>query len=66
MSNDLSSVVNQYLDKQDADGFLYSGLINRESADRLVKLVDGRPERRKNACVFITTFGGDPNAGLSP
>jgi hypothetical protein len=62
MSNDLALVVNEYLDKQDADGFLYSGLINRDSADRLVKLVDSRPERRKNVCLFITTFGGDPNA----
>jgi hypothetical protein len=62
MSTELSSAVNQYLDQQDADGFLYSGPINRDSADRLVKLVDSCTERRKNACLFITTFGGDPNA----
>jgi hypothetical protein len=62
MSNDLALIVNQYLDQQNADGFLYSGQINRDSADRLVKLVDSRPDRRKNACLFVTTFGGDPNA----
>jgi hypothetical protein len=62
MPNDLASAVNEYLDSRDADGFLYSGPINRDSTDRLVKLIDGRPERRKNACLFITTFGGDPNA----
>ena len=62
MPNDLASAVNEYLDAQDADGFLYSGPINRDSTDRLVKLIDGRLERRKNACLFITTFGGDPNA----
>jgi len=62
MANDLSSAVNDYLESKNADGFLYSGPINRELADRLVNLIDSRPERRKNACVFITTFGGDPNA----
>jgi hypothetical protein len=62
MPNDLSSAVNDYLDGKDADGFLYSGPINRSNADRLVKLIDSRPERRKNACIFITTFGGDPNS----
>jgi len=62
MPNDLSSAVNEYLDSKNADGFLYSGPINRDNADRLVKLIDSRPERRKDACLFITTFGGDPNA----
>lgn len=62
MPNDLASTVNEYLDAQDADGFLYSGVINRDNTDRLVKLIDSRPERRKNACFFITTYGGDPNA----
>jgi hypothetical protein len=62
MPNDLSSAVNEYLDGKNADGFLYSGPINRDNADRLVKLIDSRLDRRKNACVFITTFGGDPNA----
>jgi len=62
MLNDLSSAVNEYLDGKNADGFLYSGPINRDNADRLVKLIDSRLDRRKNACVFITTFGGDPNA----
>jgi hypothetical protein len=62
MPNDLSSVVNEYLRGKDADGFLYSGSINQVSSDRLVKLIDSRPARRKNVCLFITTFGGDPNA----
>jgi hypothetical protein len=62
MPNDLASAVNEYLDKKNADGFLYSGPINRDTADRLVKLIDSRPNRRKDACLFITTFGGDPNA----
>lgn len=62
MSTDLASAINCYLDEINADGFLYSGPINRDSADRLVKLIDSRSERRKNVCFFITTFGGDPNA----
>ena len=62
MPNDVSSAVNEYLDGKDADGFLYSGPINRNNADQLVKLIDRRPDRRKNVCLFITTFGGDPNA----
>jgi hypothetical protein len=62
MASDLTSAVNEYLDGKNADGFLYSGPINRDNADRLVKLIDNRPDRRKNACIFITTFGGDPNA----
>jgi len=62
MANDLSSLVNEYLDSKNADGFLYSGSINRSDADRLVKLIDCRTDRRKNVCLFITTFGGDPNA----
>ncbi len=62
MPKDLPSAVNAYLDSKNADGFLYSGPIRQENADRMVKLIDSRPERRKNACLFITTFGGDPNA----
>ena len=62
MSNDLSSAVNAYLDRRNADGFLFSGPINRDIADRLVKLIDNRPDRRKNVAFFITTFGGDPSA----
>jgi hypothetical protein len=62
MPNDVPSAVNEYLDSKDADGFLYSGPINQDNADGLVKLIDSRPKRRKNACVFISTFGGDPNA----
>jgi hypothetical protein len=62
MPNDVSSEVNEYLDDKDADGFLYSGPINRDNADRLVKLIDGRADRHKNVCLFISTFGGDPNA----
>jgi hypothetical protein len=62
MPDDLSSAVNEYLNSKNADGFLYSGPLNRDNADQLVKLIDSRPERRKNVCLFITTFGGDPNA----
>jgi ClpP class serine protease len=62
MPNDLSSTVNEYLDSKSADGFLYSGPINRDDADKFVKLIDCRPDRRKNVCLFITTYGGDPNA----
>ncbi|MGA2888709.1 MAG: hypothetical protein ABSE51_11700 [Terracidiphilus sp.] len=62
MANDLSSAINEYLDGKNADGFLYSGPINRDYTDRLVKLIDSRPQRRKDVCLFITTFGGDPNA----
>ena len=62
MPDDLSSAVNEYLDAKDADGFLYSGSIDQDNADRMVKLIDMRPDRRKNVCLFITTFGGDPNA----
>lgn len=62
MPSDLSSAVNEYLDGKNADGFLFSGPINRENADRLVKLIDSRPERHKHVCLFITTFGGEPNA----
>jgi hypothetical protein len=62
MPNDLASTVNEYLNGKNADGFLYSGPINRVSADRMVKLIDSRAERRKNVCIFLTTFGGDPNA----
>jgi hypothetical protein len=54
--------VNECLDSKNADGFLYSGPINRDNADRLVKLIDSRPDRRENVSIFITTFGGDPNA----
>lgn len=62
MPDDLSSSVNEYLDSMEADGFLYSGPINREDGDRLVRLIDNRSERRNNVCLFVTTFGGDPNA----
>lgn len=62
MPNDLSSAINDYLDGKNADGFLYSGPISRESADKLVKLIDIRSKRHPNVCLFITTFGGDPNA----
>jgi hypothetical protein len=34
MANDLSSAVNEYLDGKNADGFLYSGPINRDNTDR--------------------------------
>lgn len=62
MANDLSSAVNEYLDSKSADGFLFSGPINRDNADRMVKLIDRRSDRRKNVCLFVATYGGDPNA----
>jgi hypothetical protein len=62
MAIDLFSAVNEYLDSKDADGFLYSGPINRNNADQMVKLIDSRRNRRKNVCLFVATFGGDPNA----
>jgi len=62
MTKDLASSVNEYLQNGEADGYLFSGPVNRENADRLVKLIDTRKERRKNVCLFITTYGGDPNA----
>jgi len=62
MPDDVASAVNEYLNTNAADGFLFSGPINRGNADQLVKLIDGRADRRKNVCLFISTFGGDPNA----
>lgn len=61
MNNDLSNAINDYLEEKDSDGYLYSGPILRELGDKLVKLIDHRSDRRKNVCLFLTTFGGDPN-----
>ncbi len=51
-----------YLREEDADAYLFSGPLARSTADKLVTLIDNRKERRPNACLLISTYGGDPNA----
>jgi len=62
MPTDIATAIEVYLNSKNADGFLYSGTIDRDGADQMVRLTDRRRVRRPNVCIFITTYGGDPNA----
>ncbi len=45
-----------------SDIYLYSGVIDRDGADKLIQLTTA-PSNKK-ACLIICTFGGDPNAAF--
>lgn len=50
-------------EKNDSDIFLYSGTISEINVDSFVTLVREKQDRKKNCSLFLTTFGGDPDAG---
>lgn len=49
--------------RDDADLYLYSAPIEPETVDTFRSLLVGQSPRKANATVFVTTGGGDPDAG---
>jgi len=56
LSNDIALVY-------DADVILYSGEIDDDHVDELIKQVNGS-KRRENVCLLLTTRGGSPDAAF--
>jgi membrane-bound ClpP family serine protease len=48
--------------RENADLYLYSAQIQSPQVDRLRTLVCGRKPKRDNVILFLTTYGGDPDA----
>ena len=62
MALSLAEIILPFLDADDADGFLFTGPIDRNSADSAVRVIETQEKKRKNVHFFLTTGGGDPNA----
>src|SRR6266545_477886 len=50
--------------REDADLYLFSAQINSARVDHLRSLIYDKKQRRENAIIFLTTFGGDPDSAF--
>lgn len=50
-------------DDKDTDIYLFSAGVDDSSADAFVNLVRDHKNKKKNCSLFLTTLGGDPDAG---
>jgi hypothetical protein len=60
----LAEHVATYRAAYNADLYIFSGDITDETADQFVALLAATIPRRPTAAVFLTTFGGDPDAAF--
>lgn len=58
----IGSLIRQLQSDSDSDLYLYAGPLERQFEQRQLLLVKHRPERRKNAVLFLETFGGHADA----
>jgi hypothetical protein len=56
--------IRRLADREDADLFLYSAPIMATAVDRLRNTICRKRNKRPNALLFLTTFGGDPDAAF--
>lgn len=54
--------ISAFLSESASDAFLLSGSINDSIADRFIKLIRDREKRSDKVAIFLTTYGGDPDA----
>ena len=62
--NQLKQYVQNIKDENDANIFLFSASITDANADRLIDIIKNISPKRKNAALFMTTYGGDPDAAF--
>lgn len=60
---EMKKAVDQLAESADADIFVYSADIQQGAVEKLRKTICAKANRRKNAILFLTTAGGDPDAG---
>jgi hypothetical protein len=61
-NDEVAARVQGYIDASESDLYLFSGEISRVSAAEFVRTVCARSARHPKATIFLTTYGGDPNA----
>jgi hypothetical protein len=59
---DLSTIIVEYSQAQDADLYIFNGPIEGDTSQHFVSLVCNKKDRRKHVFLFLTTHGGDPHA----
>ncbi|WP_426492481.1 SDH family Clp fold serine proteinase [Hymenobacter sp. 102] len=47
----------------EADLYLFNSTVTENSADEFVHLIRGHADKKANCALFLTTYGGDPDAG---
>ncbi len=62
--NQLKQYVQEISDEQDANIFLFSASITDTNADKLIHKIKNVHSKRKNVLLFMTTYGGDPDAAF--
>jgi hypothetical protein len=60
--NDSQNTISEFIAESNSDAFLYSTAIADSFTDRFIELVTAKKNRRSIASLFITTYGGDPDA----
>ena len=63
---DLAGLVSAYVRDTGSDLYLFNGGVEPgpRSADALIDAISGKSQRRKNVSLFLTTYGGDPDAAF--
>ncbi len=59
---EMKAHVDSAANKLDADIFAYFGDMTDSGAERLCEILTQMPRRRKNGCLILATYGGDPGA----
>jgi hypothetical protein len=59
---DAQDTISRFIEHSNSDVFLFSAPIMDLFADRFIELVIAKKNRRPTASLFITTYGGDPDA----
>ncbi|MBY6265540.1 SppA protein [Azospirillum sp. 412522] len=54
--------VSEFLNDTGGDTYLFSGSIERQSIDRLRRIIVGKKNKRERANLILTTYGGDPHS----
>jgi ATP-dependent protease ClpP protease subunit len=60
----VQKAVERLAKREDADLYIYNAPILSANVDRLRRVVCAKSKKRPNAILFLTTFGGDPDAAF--
>ncbi len=61
-STPIKDTIKEYCDKEKQDMFIFCGDINLTSSDKFCNMIIDKPTKREKASLFLSTFGGNPNA----
>jgi ClpP class serine protease len=62
--NDAKKAIDKLARREKADLYLFNSPVLTSNVDRIRSMVCAKKDRKANAILYLTTLGGDPDAGF--